>query len=86
MIAFHQADGFRLGAAFERLEGAFQREILDQDHAVAVHEHLAMGVLDDARPGASRTDALDDPAVDVGQPEVAALVADGEAFMVDAAE
>ena len=60
MIALHQADGFGFRSAFEHLRPAAQFQILDQDDTVAVREHVAVGVLDDAdgvrciRPGFTR--------------------------------
>ena len=48
MVAFPQPDGFGFGSALEHLR-APQLEVLDQDDAVAVREHGAMGVPDNAR-------------------------------------
>ena len=48
MVAVHEADGFGFGAAFEHLIATAQFQILDQDDAIAVGEHIAVGVLDHA--------------------------------------
>ena len=48
MVAFPQPDGFGFGSALEHL-CAPQLEILDQDDAVAVREHGAVRIPDDAR-------------------------------------
>jgi hypothetical protein len=49
VIAIHQADGFGLRATLDYLVAAAQFQILDQDNTIAVREHVAMGILDDAR-------------------------------------
>lgn len=43
MIAIHEADGFGLGAALEH-RGTAELEVFDEDHAIAVGEHIAVGV------------------------------------------
>ena len=48
MIPLHQADRLGFGAGFQNIGGAFQFEILDHGHHVAVGEDVAVGILDDA--------------------------------------
>ena len=47
MIAIHQLDRLRLGSPLEHL-GTTELEILDQDHAVSIGQHIPVGILDDA--------------------------------------
>ena len=48
MVFVHEADRLGLRAALEHLRAA-QLQILDENDAVAVGEHVAVGVLDDER-------------------------------------
>jgi len=48
MVAVDEADGFRFRTAFERLRGALQRQILDEDYTIAIREDVAVGILNDA--------------------------------------
>ena len=47
MVALDQADALDLGAHLERDRRAFDFEVLDQDHRIAIREHGAIGVPDD---------------------------------------
>ena len=48
MITIRQADGFGFRSAFKHLVAAAQFQIFDQDDKIAIHEHIAVGVLDDS--------------------------------------
>jgi len=47
MIPVDELDRLRLRSSLEHLSAA-KLQILDQDDAVAIGEHIAMGILDDA--------------------------------------
>ena len=47
VIAVLEADGFGFRAAFEHL-GAAQLQVLDENHTVAIGQHGAVGIFDDA--------------------------------------
>ena len=49
MVAVLQTDIFGFGAGFQNLRPASELEVLDERHRVALDEHGAIGVLDDAR-------------------------------------
>ncbi len=49
MIPVHQTDGLRFRTAFQHLRRAFQRQVFDQYYAVAIDEHIAVGILHHAR-------------------------------------
>ena len=51
VIPVHEADRLGFGAGFKDIRGAFQLEILDHGHHVAVGEDIAVGMLDDAVDG-----------------------------------
>lgn len=48
MVAVDEADGLGFGADFEHFGRTFELEILDHRDDVAIGEHIAVGVLDDA--------------------------------------
>ena len=52
VVAVAQADGLGLGAALEHLRAA-ELQVFDQDDAIAVSKHIAVGILDDARASGS---------------------------------
>ena len=71
MVAVHQADGPGFRAHLEHLGGALEFQVLDHRDDVAVREHVAVGVPDDALHRGFVGGGGDFP-----------LVAAGEAFMV----
>ncbi len=48
VVAVNQADTLCLGSAFEHAGAAAQFQVFDQDDGVAVGQHVAVGVFDDA--------------------------------------
>lgn len=48
MVAVDEADGLRFGADFEHFGRTLEFEILDHRDDVAVRQHIAVGILDDA--------------------------------------
>ncbi|MPN38746.1 hypothetical protein SDC9_186271 [bioreactor metagenome] len=47
-VVIDQADAFDLGAFFDDGRGALDLQVLDQQHAVAVGQWRAVGILDEA--------------------------------------